>query len=73
MKLAELDFLLRHPGHFKRIIVTDNDSPPTDGIHRALDLSDTDRLMPGVPEVSDDADGTAEDESHALIRACRQT
>ncbi|WP_394427391.1 hypothetical protein [Streptomyces sp. SGAir0957] len=29
-----------------QIIVTDNDSPPIDGIHRALELSDTDRLVP---------------------------
>ncbi|MFF8029234.1 hypothetical protein ACFZDJ_51025 [Streptomyces sp. NPDC007896] len=31
-----------------QIIVTDNDSPPIDGIHRALDLSDTDRLVPAA-------------------------
>ncbi|THA47092.1 hypothetical protein [Streptomyces sp. A1136] len=29
-----------------QIIVTDNDSPPIEGIHRALELSDTDRLVP---------------------------
>ena len=29
-----------------QIIATDNDSPPIDGIHRALELSDTDRLVP---------------------------
>ncbi|MDF6045909.1 hypothetical protein LRD69_28005 [Streptomyces sp. JH14] len=29
-----------------QIIVTDNDSPPISGIHRALDLSDSDRLVP---------------------------
>lgn len=32
-----------------QIIVTDNDSPPIDGIHRALELSDTNRLVPGIP------------------------
>lgn len=41
-----------------QIIVTDNDSPPIDGIHRALELSDTDRLVP----VSEDADRPSEDE-----------
>ncbi|MFD9597165.1 hypothetical protein ACFWA9_31040 [Kitasatospora sp. NPDC059973] len=29
-----------------QIIVTDNDSPPIEGIHRPLELSDTDRLVP---------------------------
>ncbi|QNP68846.1 hypothetical protein IAG44_04845 [Streptomyces roseirectus] len=29
-----------------QIIVTDNDSPPIDGVHRVLELSDTDRFVP---------------------------
>ncbi|MFI1726476.1 hypothetical protein [Streptomyces sp. NPDC020489] len=37
-----------------QIIVTDNDSPPIEGIHRALELSDTDRLVPTPPAESDD-------------------
>jgi hypothetical protein len=37
-----------------QIIVTDNDSPPIDGIHRALELSDTDRLVPMPPTDPDD-------------------
>ncbi|KUL42851.1 hypothetical protein ADL28_44565 [Streptomyces violaceusniger] len=37
-----------------QIIVTDNDSPPIDGIHRALELSDTDRLVPGIPTTASD-------------------
>ncbi|MFJ4866469.1 hypothetical protein [Streptomyces sp. NPDC088748] len=32
-----------------QIIVTDNDSPPIEGIHRPLELSDTDRLVPMPP------------------------
>ncbi|MGW6569263.1 hypothetical protein [Streptomyces sp. NPDC054975] len=32
-----------------QIIVTDNDSPPIEGIHRSLELSDTDRLVPMPP------------------------
>lgn len=51
-----------------QIIVTDNDSPPVGGIHRALELSDTDRLVPtGSPnghtpegeEADTDEDATA--------------
>ncbi|MYS09758.1 hypothetical protein GTW71_25745 [Streptomyces sp. SID6041] len=45
-----------------QIIVTDNDSPPIDGIYRALELSDTDRLVPGVSAVAEDADQPSEDE-----------
>ncbi|MEV7995778.1 hypothetical protein AB0O67_28935 [Streptomyces sp. NPDC086077] len=37
-----------------QIIVTDNDSPPIEGIHRALELSDTDRLVPMPPAEPDD-------------------
>jgi hypothetical protein len=37
-----------------QIIVTDNDSPPIEGIHRALELSDTDRLVPRPPAECDD-------------------
>ncbi|GGV54955.1 hypothetical protein [Streptomyces spectabilis] len=37
-----------------QIIVTDNDSPPIAGIHRALELSDTDRLVPMPPAEPDD-------------------
>ncbi|MFI9081929.1 hypothetical protein ACIGW8_36750 [Streptomyces sioyaensis] len=33
----------------RQIIVTDNDSPPIEGIHRTLELSDTDRLVPMPP------------------------
>ncbi|MEV6107112.1 hypothetical protein AB0M28_20700 [Streptomyces sp. NPDC051940] len=40
-----------------QIIVTDNDSPPIDGIHRTLELSDTDRLVP-----SDSADEQSPDD-----------
>ncbi|AJE38693.1 hypothetical protein [Streptomyces nodosus] len=32
-----------------QIIVTDNDSPPIEGIHRPLELSDTNRLVPIPP------------------------
>ncbi|MEU7560228.1 hypothetical protein [Streptomyces eurythermus] len=42
-----------------QIIVTDNDSPPIDGIHRALELSDTDRLVP-MPSI-ESGDGPSED------------
>ncbi|MDT0615969.1 hypothetical protein [Streptomyces lancefieldiae] len=42
-----------------QIIVTDNDSPPIDGIHRPLELSDTDRLVPTTP--IEPGDGTPED------------
>lgn len=31
-----------------QIIVADNDPPPISGVHRALERSDTDRLVPGV-------------------------
>ncbi|MFD8362721.1 hypothetical protein [Streptomyces hygroscopicus] len=31
-----------------QIIVTDNDPPPITGIHKALELSDTDRFVPGA-------------------------
>ncbi|MFB8073557.1 hypothetical protein [Streptomyces californicus] len=44
-----------------QIIVTDNDSPPIDGIHRALKLSDADRLVPGEPAVADDGDQPPEE------------
>ncbi|WP_431037757.1 hypothetical protein ACQYWQ_25395 [Streptomyces sp. P6-2-1] len=37
-----------------QIIVTDNDSPPIDGLHKALELSDADRLVP--PTSTDDGD-----------------
>lgn len=40
-----------------QIIVTDNDSPPIDGIHRALELSDTDRLVPTHSSDDQSADG----------------
>ncbi|MFC8727589.1 coiled-coil domain-containing protein [Streptomyces bacillaris] len=49
-----------------QIIVTDNDSPPIDGIHRALELSDTDRLVPGLdpmPNHAADAHATPEEEA----------
>ncbi|MEU5668517.1 hypothetical protein, partial [Streptomyces longwoodensis] len=36
-----------------QIIVTDNDSPPIEGIHRALELSDADRLVPMPPAEPD--------------------
>lgn len=45
-----------------QIIVTDNDSPPIEGVHRALELSDTDRLVPGAPAASEDCDHSAEGE-----------
>ncbi|WP_216586539.1 hypothetical protein [Streptomyces brasiliscabiei] len=45
-----------------QIIVTDNDSPPIDGIHLALELSDTDRLVPGAPAVVDDSDHSPGDD-----------
>ncbi|MFE2472647.1 hypothetical protein [Streptomyces mirabilis] len=44
-----------------QIIVTDNDSPPIDGIHRALELSDTDRLVP--TESPDEQDSNSEEAS----------
>ncbi|MFE9299349.1 coiled-coil domain-containing protein [Streptomyces niveus] len=47
-----------------QIIVTDNDSPPIEGIHRALELSDTDRLVPMSPAEPGDtqlADGPGEE------------
>lgn len=44
-----------------QIIVTDNDSPPIDGIHRALELSDTDRLVPQAPSLPEDSTHSAED------------
>ncbi|MYT68314.1 MULTISPECIES: hypothetical protein [unclassified Streptomyces] len=37
-----------------QIIVTDNDSPPISGIHRALDLSDSDRLVP-MPDADEES------------------
>lgn len=42
-----------------QIIVTDNDSPPIGGIHRALELSDTDRFVP--TQSSDDQSGDDEE------------
>ncbi|MBP5888796.1 MULTISPECIES: hypothetical protein [Streptomyces] len=45
-----------------QIIVTDNDSPPIDGIHLALELSDTDRLVPGAPAEVDDSDHSPGDD-----------
>ncbi|MEV5880738.1 hypothetical protein AB0L75_42520 [Streptomyces sp. NPDC052101] len=48
-----------------QIIVTDNDSPPIDGIHRALGLPDTDRLVPGAPAVTDDGDQHLADDQAA--------
>ena len=44
-----------------QIIVTDNDSPPIDGIHRALELSDTDRLVPTQSSDDQSADGEEAD------------
>lgn len=46
-----------------QIIVADNDPPPIFGVHRALELPDTDRLVPGVtgtheaPDAETDQDG----------------
>lgn len=37
-----------------QIIVTDNDSPPVEGIYRPLELSDTDRLVPMPPAEAGD-------------------
>ncbi|MFJ9968886.1 hypothetical protein [Streptomyces avermitilis] len=51
-----------------QIIVTDNDSPPIEGIHRALELSDTDRLVPMPPVEPDDTqpvDAPSEPEEEA--------
>ncbi|MFF7764768.1 hypothetical protein [Streptomyces griseorubiginosus] len=44
-----------------QIIVTDNDSPPIDGIHRALELSDSDRLVP--TQSADEQSGNDEEAS----------
>ncbi|MFD8726082.1 hypothetical protein ACFV2H_51320 [Streptomyces sp. NPDC059629] len=53
-----------------QIIVTDNDSPPIDGIHRALELSDTDRLVPTEPSDEESSDGEeAETDGDANGRA----
>ncbi|WP_149553077.1 hypothetical protein [Streptomyces marokkonensis] len=39
-----------------QIIVADNDPPPIPGVHRALELSDTDRLVPGVTVAQEASD-----------------
>ncbi|MEU1899301.1 hypothetical protein ABZ512_13035 [Nocardiopsis dassonvillei] len=39
-----------------QIIVTDNDSPPIAGVYRALELSDTDRLVPGAVEDAEEGE-----------------
>ncbi|MFG2236244.1 hypothetical protein ACGFNX_40715 [Streptomyces sp. NPDC048723] len=51
-----------------QIIVTDNDSPPIEGIHRPLELSDTDRLVPmpsPEPGGAQPADAPPEEEAGA--------
>ncbi|WP_406320037.1 hypothetical protein [Streptomyces sp. NBC_01637] len=49
-----------------QIIVADNDPPPISGVHRALELSDTDRLVPGVPATHEapDAELDQDDDSN---------